>query len=396
MDLATRVTKYWREGRSIDGCDGEEDSVDTSPTESFEPLGDSPPAPRTPFVGRVADVSAVGRMLTTSRLVVLTGVGGVGKSRLAVHIARELTNSDDVNVTFVGLAAIRDPELVGPAIANALKLCAPLSIDTIEDIIGHLRDREILIILDNCEHLVDAAASAVSRILDATSHVKILATSREVLNVAGETLWTVEPLSVETANNETGDTDAFALFCDRAAAVVPGMTINADDREVIGRICTRLDGLPLAIELAAARHRVLSLKEIDQRLEDRFALLTTGNRSAPARHRTLEAAVDWSYDLCSPTEQLLWARCAVFAGVFGLSAAEAVCSDNDLTSQAIIDGIAGLERVWPSANYCTQSLIATPPERPTNSLPTSCACSASRQTKPQKSAPDRSPISTSS
>src|SRR6267378_2784156 len=284
------------------------------------------PLELTSFVGRRAELEHLQELQSQSRLLALIGPGGVGKTRLAIQLATYLRAKFSGGVWLVELAPITDESLLPQAVAAALDLPeqANRSLEaTLED---YLRDRETLLVLDNCEHLVEAAARLVQTLLRSCAKLNVLITSREPLNVPGEVTWWVAPLE---------ERDAVQLFVDRARAV--GVQLPADGLPVVAGICRRLDGLPLAIELAAARSHVMAVQEIDARLGDRFRLLTGGSRTAAERQRTLEAAVDWSYDQLSEPEQLLFGRLAVFSGRFSLGDVEAVCSGPPLTSAAVLD-----------------------------------------------------------
>ncbi|WP_432974483.1 ATP-binding protein [Dactylosporangium sp. CA-233914] len=271
------------------------------------------------------------RSLSVSRLVTLTGVGGAGKSRLALRVARELQRAFPDGAWLVELAKVQEPSLLPHAVFEALELrnqsTRPLDVVLLE----HLADKQLLLVLDNCEHLLDASIDLVGRVMSAAPGVRILVTSRQSLGIAGEQVWPVPPLSLPPTDDEDsadrrprtrslrgGQYEALALFEQRAAAVLPGFAVNQDNEVAVTLLCQRVDGLPLAIELAAVRMRVLSVEEILARLEDRYRLLTVGNRSALPRHQTLRAAVEWSFDLCSEQERELWARLSVFAGGFDL------------------------------------------------------------------------------
>ena len=247
-------------------------------------------------------------LLRGRRLVTLVGPGGVGKTRLALEVAAALGGEHPGGVWLIELASLRDPRDVAAAVATVLGL------DDAARLEPFLADKDVLLVVDNCEHVIDEAASVVERLLRAGAGVRVLATSREGLGVAGEIRWTVPPLALDESS---------ALFRERAEA--GGLDTAADDAALIERICDRLDGLPLAVELAAARTRSLSLGDIVERIDDRFRLLTTGGRTVEPRQQTLRRVVDWSYDLLFADEQRVFRRLSVFAGGFDLAAAEAVC-----------------------------------------------------------------------
>ena len=286
------------------------------------------PAELTSFVGRRQELRETRRLLASSRILTLTGVGGVGKTRLALRMAAEVRRTFPDGVWFVELASLHDPQLVPHTVANTLEL-RQVSADPAADLAAYLEPQQLLVVLDNCEHLTDACAVLASKLLAAAPGLRILATSRHVLGVEGEQILSVPPLSTPDSEVLAGDAthyESVRLFLERATAVAPGFEITDANRAAVVEVCRRLDGIPLAIELAAVWLRILSPAQILERLEDRFRLLTSGRPAAPARQQALDAAVGWSYDLCSPTEQLMWARLSVFAGGFDLEAAEDVCS----------------------------------------------------------------------
>lgn len=283
-------------------------------------MASRPPVSLTSLVGREREINDLGALVAARRLVTLTGVGGSGKTRLAAELALRLDWQRADSVAWVELAACSDPLAVAQRAAAALSVrTAPrdFAAEALAEAVG---DRDLLLVLDDCEHLIAACAALARTLLTRCPNLRILATSREPLGVAGEHVWPVPPIAPE---------DAMQLFADRAAAVDPSFALTDQNRVAVGEICRRLDGIPLAIELAAARVRVLTPEQIAAKLEDRFAILTGGSRTADPRHRTLRAAIDWSFALLSPEEQTLLARLSVFAGTFSLEAAEAVC-DADL------------------------------------------------------------------
>jgi len=301
------------------------------------------PAEVTSFVGRRQATDNAKRALSLSRLLTLTGVGGTGKSRLARHVARQVWRAFPDGVWLVELGKLRDPSLVGDVIATALGLTDQSSRDPQTVLVGYLADKQLLLVLDNCEHLLDECAVLVARLLSVAPGLRVLATSREPLGIAGERVCPVSPLSVPRLGEVLErQYEALVLFEERAAAVVPGFAVNEDNQVAVARLCQRLDGLPLAIELAAVRLRSLSVHDILDRLEDRFRLLTTGDRVAPERHQTLRAAVEWSFELCTRLERTLWARLSVFAGEFDMAAAEEVCAGEGLLVDEVLTGVIGL------------------------------------------------------
>jgi predicted ATPase/tetratricopeptide (TPR) repeat protein len=290
------------------------------------------------FVGRTAEVAELVGAVRTHRLVTLTGVGGVGKTRLAVQVAGELVPEFSDGVWLVELASVGDPGAVPDAVATALGVMQQPGMTVTDSIAGALAGRRLLVVLDNCEHVLDAAAVLVEAVLARSASAKLLATSREGLRVEAEHLWPVPPLA-----DRDGDGEAVALFAERARAVVPGFTLDdAVTAEAVVEICRRLDGIPLAIELAAARTVSMSTVDVRDRLDDRFRLLA-GARRGLERHQTLRQAVQWSFDLLDPVERTLLCRCSVFAGGFDAAAAVAVGGSGQ-DEYAVLDLLDSLVR----------------------------------------------------
>ena len=298
----------------------------------------------TSFVGRRREVTEARRCLASSRLVTLTGIGGVGKTRLALRVAHESQRAFADGVWLVEFGGLSAPELVENAVAAALGIreIMPGQHDSVVD---HIGDRSLMLVLDNCEHLVAAVAELAGRLLRSCRNLHILATSREPLGVTGETVLRVPPLGVPDPDHPRRrgliHSEAVTLFEERAGAVVPGFDLNDTNRAAVTRICQRLDGLPLPIELAAARLRAMSPDQIVQRLADMFMLLSAGGREVPTRQQTLRLCIDWSHDLCTPREQAAWSRLAVFSGRFELDAAEAICAET-LASHELLDVVTSL------------------------------------------------------
>jgi predicted ATPase/DNA-binding CsgD family transcriptional regulator len=297
------------------------------------------PAELTSFVGRRRELSETKRLLTAARLVTLTGMGGVGKTRLALRAGAGMRRAFPDGVWFVRLAELSDPALLPITIATELGLRDGATAQ-VSGLADYLEDKRLLLILDNCEHIVHACAVLTAKLLSATHGVRILATSRQILRADGEQILTVPPLSLPDGEPQHGE--SLTLFADRAAAVLPGFQVDGDNRETVTGICRRLDGIPLAIELAAVRLRVLSLEQILHRIDDRFRLLTTGSRTALPRQQTLEATIEWSFELCTPQEQEVWAATSVLAGGFDLDAAEAVCTGDGIGRTDVLDLIAAM------------------------------------------------------
>lgn len=294
------------------------------------------PLQLTSFVGRKLEIEQVKRLLSTSRLVTLTGSGGVGKTRLALAVALQVMDEFKNGVWLVELAPIGDPEIIPGTIAMIFGVHADQNRSLRTALLDYLREKQVLLILDNCEHLIDACAEIADAILRSCPQAYILASSREALGVEGEAPFYVPSLSYPEPGKYSGiqsleSYQSVKLFLDRARLVFPEFIITEDNASSLAQICQRLDGIPLALELAAARLQVLSLEQISARLDDRFRLLTGGSRRALPRHQTLHALIDWSYELLTEAERTLFRRLSVFASVWTLEAAEAVCSDTYLT-----------------------------------------------------------------
>lgn len=304
------------------------------------------PLELTSFVDRRTELAEVRKLLTSARLVTLAGIGGVGKTRLALRVASTVREDFADGVWLVELADVPDSALLIAVVAASLGVRDESARPLPEMVVEFLSDRTALLVLDNCEQVAAAAAGLVETWLQACPDLRILATTREPLDIAGEAVLRVSPLPVPDPDQEPSvrdghRTDAVTLFVDRAKAVVPTFELTEDNRAAAARICARLDGLPLAIELAAARIRTMSPDQILQRLDDRYALLTRGSRTAPTRQQTLRWCIDWSYQLCDSTEQRLWARLSVFVGGFELDAAEDVCGTG-LESDSPLDVVSSL------------------------------------------------------
>ena len=290
------------------------------------------PVHLTRFVGRESELVELERLLAGTRLLTLTGAGGSGKTRLARELAAHATH-DYSRVSWVDLASLSDPHLLAQEVATTLRVPDRIGAPLIESIVAAIGGSQTLIVLDNCEHVVDACASLVEQLLRTCPRLRVVATSREALGVASETAWLVPPLA---------GTEAVQLFVERAQASMPSFAQTDANTTSLADICRRLDGIPLAIELAAARVRVFSPEQIAHRLDDAFRLLTVGSRTAIPRHRTLRNTMDWSYALLNEREQGLLRRLAVFSGTFSLEAAEDVCSGDALEAEDILDGVAAL------------------------------------------------------
>ena len=290
------------------------------------------PAQLSTFIGRARELSEVRALVESSRMVTLTGAGGCGKTRLSLQVAADMLDGAGDGVWLVELAAVADPEAVPAVISGVLGIAPQARRGALEVLLDALAPQDILIVLDNCEHLIDACAKTADALLRRCPRVRLVATSREPLGINGETIYRVPSLSLPASDGSAApeSSDAIALFVDRARAQGIGLTVDEETVPVIVSICSCLDGLPLAIELAAARLRSLSLKGLYQRLDQRFRLLTGGSRTALARQQTLRATVDWSYSLLNGAERSLLQRMSVFAEGFDLDAAEGVCGLGDI------------------------------------------------------------------
>ena len=298
------------------------------------------PAEVTGFIGRSVELASVQRMLRGSRMVTLTGPGGVGKTRVALRAVASLREHYPDGVYLVELSALADPELLPRTVCAALRLGEQTARPPLDLLTEYLSGRATLLVLDTCEHLVDACAMLTDLLLRDSPGTSILATSRQPLDVPGEHTLVIPPLPVEPGPDDGNG--AVALFAQRAAAVVPGFTLTEANTADVLALCRRLDGIPLAIELATVRLRAIPLDQLALRLEDRFRLLTGGRRTALPRHQTLRTTIGWSHELCSPQERLLWARLSVFAGSFDLLAVEAVCSGGELDRDEVLEQLIGL------------------------------------------------------
>jgi non-specific serine/threonine protein kinase len=320
----------------------------------------------TSFVGRREELADAKRLLSGSRLVTLVGVGGVGKTRLALRVAAALRRGFRDGVWLVELDRVDDEALLAPSVAEVLGVRS--SEPPLTALADYLADRQLLLVLDTCEHLLSPVAKLADALLRSAGGLRILVTSRQPLGIDGEAVLPVPPLATPPATPPQARPPrrgkppdptrhaAVALFLERAAAVVPAFELTEANQDAVAEICRRLDGLPLAIELAAARLPALSSGQIRDRLADRLDLLSRGSRTAPPRQQALRLSIEWSYDLCTPVEQLLWARLSVFAGEFDLDAAEGVCADEELPSADILELVSSL---------VDKSVIAPQPDRDT-------------------------------
>jgi predicted ATPase/DNA-binding NarL/FixJ family response regulator len=307
--------------------------------------GSSPnnlPHQLTSFIGREREIVKIKRLLAGTRLVTLTGAGGCGKTRLAQEVGAGLLERFSDGVWWVEMAALAEPELVPQAVASVLDVSERPGRPLVETLVDHLRPKSPLLLLDNCEHLLPACAYLADTLLRSCPHLRILATSREALGVSGETKWLVPSLSLPErdpipAIEHLSRYEAVRLFYERARAAEPNFTLTNENASAVIEVCRRVDGIPLAIELAAARVHALAIEQIAVRLDDRLRLLTGGSRTAPGRHQTLRAAMDWSFRLLSEKERILLSRLSIFAGGWTLEAAESVCSGADVPPTEVLD-----------------------------------------------------------
>jgi predicted ATPase/DNA-binding CsgD family transcriptional regulator len=325
-----------------------------TPAKTNQPAPGNLPAPLSSFIGRVREIAEIQNLLSTHRLLTLTGSGGSGKTRLALHAAGNLPAGYKDGIWLTELAGLMDGELVAQAVASVLNLQEQAGNSVHESLVSSLQTRQMLLILDNCEHLLDAVAELSKTILESCPHIKILATSREILGVPGEAVFVVPPLSLPDAQPWRGpgheqetlaayhQSEAIQLFTARASLISQEFALTTQNGPWVADICRRLDGIPLAIELAAARLRTFSIRQIAERLDDRFHLLTSSLRTVPLRHQTLEAALDWSYQLLAREEKKVLQRLSVFASGWTLDAAETICSDGSLHRTEVMDIVSNV------------------------------------------------------
>ena len=312
---------------------------------SSKPVG--LPADASSFIGRSQELTDLKSLLHRTRLLTLSGTGGAGKTRLALELARSAEPSYEAGAALVELAGLADARLVPEAVGAALDIRALPAQDLVDAVVDFLSPRTLLLILDNCEHVLATTASLADRLLRSAPQLTIVATSREPLRVPGEVVFRVPSLDIPDPDRplspeELGEYESVSLFVARAAAAAPGFALDQENAEDVARICFRLDGLPLALELAAGRVGVLSPAAIAERLDDRFRLLRTGSHAAPTRQQTLTATLQWSHDLLEPDEAILFRRLAIFSGGFELDAAEEVCAGDGLQAVEVADMLARL------------------------------------------------------
>ncbi len=329
------------------------------PLRSLESFSHNLPGQLTSFIGREPEMAEARRLLGQTRLLTLTGMGGEGKSRLALQVAAEAVDAYADGVWLVELASLSDPDLVPQAVAAALGIREEPDKRLVETLTDALRPKSLLLLLDNCEHLVDACARLAETLLRSCPSVSILATSREAFGIGGEAVLPLSSLSLPRGPALPPDDmlaryELVRLFVDRATAAHPAFRFSAGNAAAVSQVCSRLDGMPLALELAAARVKVLSPEQIVSRLDDRFRLLSGGSRTALPRQQTLRALIDWSYDLLPSPEQTLLRRLSVFAGGWTLDAAESVCAGGEAAERDVLDLLAHL--------VAKSLVVAEPPE----------------------------------
>jgi non-specific serine/threonine protein kinase len=320
---------------------------DGAVSKHFDTSPNSLPLQVNRFIGREREMTAVRGLLVTTRLLTLTGAGGSGKTRLALQVATDLLEEFAHGVWWVELAALSDPLLVPQVVASVVGIPERAGCTVTEALSDVLRPKQLLLVLDNCEHVLAACVQLIETLLYTCAQVRVLVTSREALTITGETIWPVLPLRVPDTSQPPPiegllTYEAVQLFVERARSVLPSFTLTPENASAVVQVCRRLDGMPLAIELAAARTRALSVEQIVARLDDAYRLLTGGSRSALPRQQTLRATMDWSYDLLSAQEQAVFRRLSVFAGSFSLDAAEAVCAGEPGEEYDVLDVLSSL------------------------------------------------------
>jgi predicted ATPase/class 3 adenylate cyclase len=319
--------------------------VDTRPLRTTDVLATNLPRQLKTFVGRSRELAEIPRLLTEHRLITLVGTGGCGKTRLAQEVAATELDRFPDGIWMVRLEDVRESEAVALAFASALVVPEPKDNTIVDAVTGHLGDHTVLLLIDNCEHVVDAAGSVIEQVLLRCPNVRVVATSRHVLNLPGERLVEVIPLPVphsDAPRDDVAGNDAVRLFVDRARLVSPDFDVTERNAPTVARVCSALDGIPLAIELVASRAQAVSIDEMARRLLDPLSFVVGTSKSTPERHRRLEGVFDWSYDLLTPIEQTGFVRLTVFAGGFSLTAAEDVVSDNLIPHVDVIDVVQSL------------------------------------------------------
>jgi predicted ATPase len=327
------------------------------PLHSIDSVPSNLPVDLSAFVGREHEMAAIAGLVRSARLVTLTGVGGVGKTRLAVQVAAGMLDEFPGGVWFVELAPLIDPALVASTVASCIGAAPAPGADPAEVACRFLAQRRALLVVDNCEHVIDAAAALADKVVRAAPRIRVLATSREPLSVKGESAWRVPSMTVEQDGEPS---DAVVLFVQRAAEARPGFSLDiAAERDAVVQVCRRLDGIPLAIELASARVRMMSTAQLALRLDERFRLLTLGGRGAVPRQQTLEAAIDWSYELLSPQEQGLFDLLGVFSGDFDVAAVAAVAGIDEFDALDLLGELSDKSMVEADAVRDRYRLLET-------------------------------------
>lgn len=310
---------------------------DFAPLKSLGNMPNNLPRQMTSFIGREQELEEVKQLIREAPLVTLVGIGGTGKSRLAMHVAADLIEEYADGVWLVELAPITDPKMVALTLADTMQVKDETGRGVVEALQAALKRRRMLLVLDNCEHLLEAASRLAAELLSVCPNLQILASSRQALEIEGENIYALAPLSLPAFGNknlaELRRSESVQLFVERAKSVKHGFELSAENGSAVAAICRKLDGIPLALELAAARMQVMTTQKLAEMLDDRFRLLTGGKRTALPRHQTLRAMIDWSYDLLTPPEQKLLQRLSIFSGGFSLVSVEAVCAgDGDRKS----------------------------------------------------------------
>jgi non-specific serine/threonine protein kinase len=346
-DFLTAARKQPRSTPPIRGLTLVVDNDVASDSPAIAVPGRNLPQPASSFIGRDREMSEVERLFATTRVLTLTGAGGCGKTRLALRLAATLRRRFPDGVWLVEFGPLAEPALVPQAVASTLQIREHWGRPPLELVVELLRTKQLLLVLDNCEHVVEAVARLVDTLVRACPRLYVLSTSQDALRLAAEAQYRVPSLAVPDltrlpAIEELARFEGVQLFCERAQAVQPDFTLTEHNQQAVAEICCRLDGLPLAIELAAARTRMLTPEQIARRLDDRFRLLVGGERTAPSRQQTLRGLIDWSYELLADKERQLLARLAVFAGGFTLEAVEGVCAGEEIDETEVIDLLATL------------------------------------------------------
>jgi len=321
--------------------------IDFPPIKTLDSYNHNLPSQLTSFIGRKKEIAEIKKAISKHRLVTLTGSGGIGKSRLALQVGTDLLDSFPDGIWLVELAPLSDPSLISQTILATLGQVKQRGMSIFQSIQEFLEEKKVLLILDNCEHLIEQCATIADELLGHTKALKIVATSREVLGVAGELTWHVPSLSTPDIKNlpefsQITQFEAIQLFVERVSLINSHFEVTKENTSAIAQICFRLGGIPLAIELAAARLKSLSVEQVNTRLDDRFRLLTGGVRTVLPRQQTLQATIDWSYNLLSEKEKILFRRLAIFIGGWTLESAEDVCSDDLIDTHEVLDLMSNL------------------------------------------------------